>query len=493
LGLTSESRRARWTILAATWALVAALGLLDALATRKYVQLLDDSGTLSAAGLPLQRPAPANYDDALTWTRLALGLSEQPGWQLRWTTIDNAPAGREVHWSSAFAHLISAAGKARRQATGEPLPLATERMLAWFNLPLILAAVIVFSGLIAARFGAGAGMILALGMVGHPSFYLGFAPNYVDHHGLLSAAALGVVLGAVLMGGGWHGPNREEAGLLPPSITAARRGAILSAVSGGLGMWISAASIIPTIAIVGVAAVASAWWIQPREDAQLDGDLWRLWGRVGAAISAVSYLAEYAPQHLGVRLEANHPLYALAWLGGGELIAALLERRAGKSRTPAWRTALATAAVAAAPATIAIWGDRVFMLLDPRESVIHHAIGEFASLAAAARMPDSDGWAGFLPGLLLFAPGLLVLRRRLPDRRVIGFATIVVTLSFGLAAWQIRWWLSTSGPELVLLVAVMAVVAREWRQRARWAAVGVWWRPDSPRTGASRSRTRITT
>jgi len=77
--------------------------------------------------------------------RSALAGQEGTHWQIRHTDIDNAPFGREVHWNSAFVHLIAAAGRIRQSMTGEPLPAATERALAWFNLPLFLGVVILFS------------------------------------------------------------------------------------------------------------------------------------------------------------------------------------------------------------------------------------------------------------------------------------------------------------------------------------------------------------
>ena len=42
--------------------------------------------------------------------------------------------------------------------------------------------------------------VLALGMIGNRSFYDGFVPNYADHHGLLTASVMGIVLGAIFMG-----------------------------------------------------------------------------------------------------------------------------------------------------------------------------------------------------------------------------------------------------------------------------------------------------
>ena len=51
-----------------------------------------------------------------------------------------------------------------------------------------------------------------------------------------------------------------------------------------------------------------------------DPGLFRFWGLVGGGASVAVWLLEYFPNHLGLRLEVNHPLYAAAWIGGGEVL-----------------------------------------------------------------------------------------------------------------------------------------------------------------------------
>ena len=110
LHFTSESRRVRWFTLAVAWAVIGWLGVVDTLAVRDYVSMLDESSILPAESLPLVRSAPADYADAHTWVRYALAVEEGGPWRTRWTDIDNAPVGREVHWSSGLVHIISSAG-----------------------------------------------------------------------------------------------------------------------------------------------------------------------------------------------------------------------------------------------------------------------------------------------------------------------------------------------------------------------------------------------
>ena len=56
---------------------------------------------------PLTIAYPAFAADAQTWVRHALSLLEGDELRLRFTRIDNAPAGREVHWNSAWAWCIA--------------------------------------------------------------------------------------------------------------------------------------------------------------------------------------------------------------------------------------------------------------------------------------------------------------------------------------------------------------------------------------------------
>jgi tetratricopeptide (TPR) repeat protein len=474
LHFSSESRRARWSLLAVAWAIIASLGVLDSLAVRDYVSMLDESSLLPSDSLPLARPAPADYADAQTWVRYALAVEDGGPWRVRWTDIDNAPVGREVHWSSGLVHVISSAGKLRSAFTHEGLPKATEGALAWINLPLFVGVVVFFSWWVARRAGAAAGILIAFGIGGHRWFYDGFAPNYVDHHGLATAASFGVVLGAVFMGAGWRRPDNDVPSLFPTSTHQARSAAIVSAVFGGLGLWISAASVAPTIAMVGVAGVIASWWLGPRmrrDGAEFDGDSWRLWGRVGCGIALLAYLLEYAPNHFGMRLEVNHPLYALAWLGGAEIVAQLIEWRVNGTPASAWRILPAALAVLAPLIVIAVGRGRVFAPIDPAVARLHRGIEEFYSLPALVRALGAQTAWQFVIGFVLTLPVLLTVRSKQRDRLLLVFASVVVVPAVVMACWQVRWWLTASGPQLgLLLVAVVSTFATK-TVRARWAMV----------------------
>jgi len=438
--------------------------------------------------VPLQQIPQGFAADGETWIRHAIALTEGPSLRLRETDIDNAPYGREVHWNSAWAWWLSGLGHLRAAFTGEPLPAAIERAAFWGNLPVLLIVLAGFSAWAGRRFGASGAVVVALAIAGHRGFYEGFYPAYPDHHGIISASILGLILGAVFMGAGWWRADAEnQPSLLPRSQSLALRAATVSAVFGALGLWISAASVVIPIAFVGIAGLTMA--LLAGRDLQSIGAVaepavWRRWSRVGAAASFAFYLLEYAPHHLAMRLEVNHPLYSLAWLGGGELVALVLAWRAGAQKSDhrqRLRWTLAALAVAAAPVALLIGGSNCFIPGEPFMQRIHAQIDEFQPLWV--RMHEL-GWRTYRDHavfhLLPFLAALLLLARRpAPAARALIVFALAVALPMTALGWfQNRWLLTASGAQIVLVMVLLAAWLSSWRpDRSLWlraaAVIGV--------------------
>ncbi|HEY1110038.1 MAG TPA: protein kinase, partial [Opitutaceae bacterium] len=366
--LSFESEATRWSVLACVWALLGFALWQHAGLVERY--LTNASGISPTTETPLRQIYPGFASDAQTWVRHALSLLEGDSIQLRHTTIDNAPTGREVHWSSLWAWCIAGAGKLHHWFTGLPLPQAVERSTLWLAPAVFLGLTLTLSAWAARRLGLVAGVLVAVMLVCHDRIFEGFFPGYVDHHGLLTLAVFGLLLGAVVMRAGWW---RRSGDMQRDAVArqSVRSAAIFSAVAGGLGLWIGAASVIPSIAVVGIGgllAVVFSGRAATRRGEVFAPEAWRLWGRLGAGVSFAAYLFEYFPRHMGLRLEVNHPFYALAWLWAGELIAALGERwlNPGGSK-PLKRSLLAWSAVglALAPLALMLGGSKVFVLFDP--------------------------------------------------------------------------------------------------------------------------------
>ena len=427
--------------------------------------------------VPLQQVPQSFALDGETWIRHALALAEGPSPRLRETNIDNAPSGREVHWNSAWAWWLVGLGHLRATITGEPLPAAIERAAFWANLPVLLLVLVGFSAWAGRRFGAVGAVVVALAATGHRGFYEGFYPSYPDHHGIIAATILGLVLGAVFMGAGWWRPDDENRpALLPRSREFAMRAAAISAVAGALGLWISAASVVIPIALVGIAGLAVAFFTG--RDLQSIGAVsepavWRRWARTGAALSFAFYLLEYAPHRFSMRLEVNHPLYSLAWLGGGELIALALASRGGAAaNSPRFQWLLAAFAVAAAPLALIVGGSEWFTPSEPFMRRIHAQIDEFQPFWV--RMHEL-GWRTCLDHavlhLLPFLAALLLLLKKpsAPARALLVFVLAVALPMTALGWCQNRWLLTASGAQIALVMVVLAAWLSSWRaDRSIW-------------------------
>lgn len=443
----------------------------DVRAVRDYVALLDETAPVRAdasSGAPRQL-VPARQADALLWVQLAREARSAHLARLRHTRFDNAPAGRDVHWSSVLGWLLRAAAHTRGNAQPGEDVANFERVLPWFNAALLVTAIVVFSTWTATRAGAGAGVLIALALVGHRRFYEGFAPFYVDHHGLVNAAVLGLLLGFAFMGAGWwRAASSSAATWLPTSLASARRAAIVSAVCGAFGLWISAAATLPAIALLGLSGAVVAWNRRRKRDndeARFEPALWRLWGSVGAVTSAAFYLVEYAPAHLGLRLEVNHPLWSLGWWGGAELVAVI----GAGGRRPA-RLVWALLAIAAAPAAIVCGGPATFLVADPFVGDLRHFVAEGKSLLAAAAHAGFGRIAYDCVSALVLAPGFIVAARARGEARIVAGALALVTAGFVLMACaEMRWWLNAASAEIVLLLSLVAAT----KPGRRWAVIVV--------------------
>lgn len=480
--LSQESYRTRWIVLVSVWAIAAASLFTQARIVRDYLRIVNELGLRGspAAMTPMKQPFPAFAADAQVWVRHALALLEGDKVQLRYTTIDNAPKGREVHWNSAWAWTIAGAGKVYQLFTGESTEASVEKATIWLNPTVMLALTVLLSAWATRRAGLIAGVVVAVAMISHDRIYEGFFPSYVDHHGLLTVSVLAMVFGAICMGGGWWQERPNGAlPVLPDSAEEARRAATFSALSGACGLWVSAASTIPPVAITGIAGLVAVFVhgaAAQKQGARFAPDVWRHWGRVGAGASFVFFLVEYFPSHLfGLRLESNHPFHALAWLAGGELIAQIGERwlgspaeRFAKPQTLIWPLV----AVALTPATIVIGGVRVFAVIDPFMSRLHNDyIQEFLPIWRTLRSFDASAaiqlvFVGSLP--LILAVATLSFRRR-ESPIVLWFATIAAFFFTVLAWWQSRWLLNSTGIQISLAVLLLGIWTASARNLVRWA------------------------
>jgi hypothetical protein len=237
---------------------------------------------------------------------------------------------------------------------------------------------------------------------------------------------------------------------------------------------------LPVIAASGLGAVLALLVVRRGDRATAAWpQAWWEWAVAGAATSLVCYLVEYFPDGMGWRLEVNHPLFALAWLGGGWILALVLARVAqGKDlATAVWppaqrgmafttaTLALAVAAVAAPLLVLRAAGSAVFAVSDPFLLRLHgDYIREFAPAWTAHVGP---GWLGKLFDLawwpaLAAVLVIMLLRRHRSLPAFIGPSLAVPVTAAAVAQaealWQVRWTGLAMGLWIVLMVVALGLL-----------------------------------
>lgn len=467
-------------LLCVAWALVHSF-LVDAVTVR----LCNDTDR----NIPVEKRMPVFLSeiafDGYMWNRHAEHLGENGEWRVRHTDFDNVPKGREVHWNSAFAWYLRGLGEIYRAFTGDSLRNSIFRMSIWAN-PIILALAIgIFSTLSARRFGPLCGAVIAIGMVSVPTFYEGFMPAYPDHHGLIAFTLLGMLFGVAWAGAGWVQSGDGDDFVPPRSIKQARHGMIFSAICGAAGFWISSVSTAVVLAGIGIALLVAALFFRNtgKKSATLryHPELWKLWALWGAGASVGFYLLEYFPFNMGLRMEINHPFYALGWLGGGWILYLVSDwlTHPGAARFPWGKLVLPAAACAVLPATVLIGGSAVFLPNDPFNYRLYQNIAELLPLTTRIRAGGLT-WQvaiGWFPVFLLAALVLQwVPKVGRGTRGNLIFLSVPILFITALQFYQVRWGM-LAGPLYIALAGI--VVPQTWRLVppkgvARWVAAAVF-------------------
>jgi hypothetical protein len=426
---------------------------------------------------------PAIGMDAYNWVlqaeRMVAGTE---GWRVRHVDYDSPPNGRGVEWSGFLHWEVAAAawlgtrvtaielvpdswaGRTRNlmfgpyRPGGLPMSLAIERVAPWTNTVNLLLFILITAPLVARRFGSVPASLLALGFVVIYPFYDFFSVGYFDHHGLAATWDLLTVVFLVAGGAGWLRaepsagsrllPNEQLVWKWLPTRVQARRWFVASAIVGGAGLWESAASEVPAMVGVAIGAVVGTAWmargLTAKSPWRVDPTLWRVWGFAGCVASVFFYLLEYFPNHLGWNLEVNHPLYALAWLGAGDLLCRVCEwilrgtpgDTAAEKRRAGLLIGVDILMVGALPVTIVLTSTYTFPIADHfLWSLCADYILEIQSLArqlAGMSAPDILGRVSAVPLLLLPAVALLWKTGLPPAARVFWRALLVVVLVPGL-------------------------------------------------------------
>lgn len=432
--------------------------------------------TRPAVGGALNPPGGVFMEnDSLAWLGYANRIASGDTWRVRGTLADNTPDGRAVHWSQSVSWILVALAKVRQELTREGIRPALEAAAVWMN-PLLQGTLVVGLGLaLFRRIGAIPAGLFALFIATSSNIGFSFHALRPDHQGLLVLFGIFSVAGIVLGGGGWMArrAGSGELSLAKPLDLPDNKGAgkyfFASGVAAGLGLWVSAATQGILLVLIFLAAVLVVFFAAPssRTDAfEARPERWRRWGWVCGGTSFFLYLLEYFPNHLGMRLEVNHPLYSVLAISMGEALCQFMRFRhaGGGRRALAWGVVF-TALALGLPLIVILGPAEWHAMRDPHMFRLHKFIEEFQSFPQTAGSGYPGKYFrdfGILPVFFLVAFGSLFFSTR--ERPAIGIALLVALGVLGLAWLQVRW-LGLADLLNVFLAAVAGTWA--WRRVSR--------------------------
>lgn len=409
--------------------------------------------------------------DARWWVIHTREMLREGAWRIRHNDLDNAPGGREVHWSSFLMWVLSGLAWIRSWGTGEPVHhfVANAALAAG---PFLMVALLGGLALMAARaWGWSTALFYLLVLLTTRAVTRTFFLGEADHHGIVLAFASACPL-ALLAGGCGFSNTQKSKREKRPEKSSLHRWVVVSGIAGAAALWVSASTTLPILAGTGLGILVCALLLKPEPGSRQEPGIWLLWGLSGCLASLGFYLLEYFPSHMGWRLEVNHPLYAFAWLGGGWILDQAAAWRA-TGRFPirgfggSLRWILALVACVAPLAAILFAGDRVFWVSDKFLLSLHKEyILEFQSLFGLYGKEKQTLWIPLFYHFWIFAIAagiaFLGIRRSIDwklrcDLCLLAPPVLVMQL---LAVWQVRWGSAASALWALVALVVFAAFLR---------------------------------
>jgi len=393
--------------------------------------------------------------DALHWIMMAQQMAQEGTWRLRHVDYDNAPFGREVHWSQFLLWWLNGLGHLLSAVNGMPLGAAIEAAGIWALAPLQLAALLFLPFIFLRHLGFVGSGLLAIGLGSTYSISNLFMVGATDHHGLVAVALLVSLLYLVLAFLRIGSDNRPL-----------RRMVLASGLWMASAIWISAATALPCIG--GVFAGILLFIVLEKEAVILaqTSRCVLLWCAVVGVASIGFYLLEYFPGNMGMRLEVNHPIYAVSILSFGCLTRQLVAFKGKASFAavlrdwPRLTLCFALLCLLLSPVALMVFRSReVFIPSDPFLYRLHKEfIHEFKPFLSWLTVQPLDDLVLSLSPLLLvpaFCVILLRCARLTASDRLAIFVAMGAPLPMILLSYlQIRWF----SISVVLLIPAMLLV-----------------------------------
>ena len=421
---------------------------------------------------------PEHINASYSWINQTRQMLAGREWRVRRVSYENAPFGHEVFASSPYRWWLGFIAWIDQSRAPKSIDQAVERAALFADPALHIALLVVTVIFVAGRFGAFAAALLAAGLVCLFPFAGDFSPGAPEERGFVHALEIWSVLPLVA-------GVRTLFSTIADAAKKAARWFFVAGVMGGFGLWISVANQVPVLVGIAVGALIAAWVSRSAIGAGATGLAriapWRAWAFGGAVGTLAAYLIEFFPAHMGTwELRAVHPLYGVAWLGGGELVA----RLAGWIQTRKWQKSfrnivvivLAVAALASLPVGMCLAKNWGFWEADPVVTRLTKLTGGGVATSFWAWMVR-DGITGavavtFLPVLLVVPAIWLMLRRASDAGARISIAVVLgpLAIAAGLAWERLSWWNDLDALLLVLLVASAAALSVTTKTRvSQWA------------------------
>ncbi len=435
--------------------------------------LPDAASPTGYAGGVRERVLPDHDGRGYEWIAQTQRWLAGDDWDPHHIVAENAPFGRASHAPSPYRWWLGAIARLNQGLAGNAPGIAVDRAALYAD-PLLHILLLIALTLFARRWlGPAAAIAAAIAGALLFPFAARFLPGAPDDAVLEAWGALGGLLPLLA---GWRALDETAA----PGRRSALYWFALAGFFGGLGFWFNPAAQAPVAGGILAGAALAGWLRRPAPAAAP----WRTWALSGGATVLLASLIEFYPDHLaGWELRAVHPLYGLAWIGAGELLA----RADGwwRDRRMSWQPRDLAAKLAALLAVLALplamWrtGNPGFLALDSLffrltnqpGGVMAPNAGEW--LRAGGSTPAA--WSAFLP-LLLLGPAVWLVTRRATDparRSALALALGPVALLLPVACFQLRRWLLLDTALLVVLVATADALGdtRPLRRRAWFAGM----------------------
>lgn len=413
--------------------------------------------------------------DSYAWLAHTRDLMNSDDWRIRHTFMDNAPYGREMHWSHLLIWTLRGMTTAIMTATEWPVARALELAGVWV-MPLfqfLFLSVSLWG--ISRKMGVLPAAGFTLVCLTYEPIAIAFSPLKPDHHAFQLFFVLASFVCLQFGGLGWVRTSKSSipAPVLlgfptTPEQPEARQWMIASGVFGGLALWVGATVWLISLAIISLAMLPALplFHRAPKDEICMPG-LWRTWAASGCLVSLACYLLEYTPHHFSMRLEVNHPLYWVSWIG----VALGLEQLARLRRPLTPRLALA--ARLAIPGLLAL-ALPVAILLGPaawhhmHDPFMQRLHGKYIVEFLPSLLLREGNWLSVLAtfrAFLIALPwvGILLFLRRArtsQSQRLLFSAFVFVGLFFVAGMLQQRWGFSLAAAlvwlTLLLLTNIFA-------------------------------------